>query len=202
MSIPTEIQRVNAGDAEIHVEITGKGPDLFLVAGLGGRGIFWANQVQEFAKHFRVISHDHRGCGKSSPGKLVDGAEHIADDLIALMDTMGTYLAMPSTHLQPQMKNSQEFMEERMAAFPGMDVELSRLDAVINHDLRDHLHKITHQTLCIGAKDDQITRPAYTEELGQKIPSAETHLLERGGHFCPIASADIYTARVLQFLMQ
>lgn len=261
-----ETQRVNVGDAEIHVEITGKGPDLFLVAGLGGRGIFWANQVQEFAKHFRVISHDHRGCGKSSPGKVVSGAEQMADDLVAVLDVMnidkahmvghstggaicqhialkhperldklvlscswvgpdgyflqlfrtrqeiliscgplayfttGTYLAMPSTYLQPQMNGSRAYMEDRIAAFPGLEVELSRLATVISHDLRSDIHEITHQTLCIGAKDDQITPLGFTEELGEKIPDAETHLLERGGHFCPIASPEAYSARVLQFL--
>ena len=46
MNIVTETKRVNVDDAEIHVEITGNGPDLFLVAGLGGRGVFWTNQVR------------------------------------------------------------------------------------------------------------------------------------------------------------
>ena len=268
MTILTETRRVNVGDSEIHVEITGSGPALLLGAGLGGRGIFWAKQIQEFAKHFRVITHDHRGCGKSSPGKIVHGVGHMADDLLAVMDalhidsahmaghstggaicqhialkhparinrivlscswagpdeyflrlfemrreilikcgpaayfTSGTYLAMPSSHLQPQMQNSRAFMEERMSAFPGLEVELSRLDAVVSHDLRDQIHGISHETLCIGAKDDQITPPGFTEELGEKIPNAATHLLERGGHFCPITSTDAYSARLLQFLTQ
>jgi aminoacrylate hydrolase len=262
----TEVRRVNVGDAEIHVEVTGKGPDLFLVAGLGGRGSFWANQVAPLSKHFRVISHDHRGCGNSSPGKVVYGAEHMAEDLIALMDameidtahivghstggaiaqhialkwphrlgklvlscswagpdeyfvhlfrtrreilincgpaayfTMGTYLAMPASHLQPQMASSRAFIEERMAAFPGLEVELSRLAAVASHDLRSAVHEITSQTLCIGAKDDQITPPGFTVELAELINNAELHLLDQGGHFCPIAAKDAYTKRVLSFL--
>ena len=49
MTQPTETRMVDVGDAEIHVEITGNGPDLLLVAGLGGRGAFWNNQVQDFA---------------------------------------------------------------------------------------------------------------------------------------------------------
>ncbi|VWX60354.1 alpha/beta fold hydrolase [Sphingorhabdus sp. 109] len=266
MSIPTEQRRISVDDAEIHVEITGSGPDLLLGAGLGGRGIFWARQIQQFAKYFRVITHDHRGCGKSTPGKTVSGVSQMADDLIAVMDALnidtahmvghstggaifqhialehpgrmhklvlscswagpdeyfvqlfamrreilvkcgpaayfasGTFLAMPSSHLQPQMQDSRAFMEERMAAFPGLEVELSRLDAVVGHDLRNELHKIQHETLCIGARDDQITPPGFTEELGRKIPGATTHLLDEGGHFCPIASAEAYSARLLQFL--
>ena len=264
--LPTEVRRVDVGDAEIHVEITGSGPDLLLVAGLGGRGVFWKNQIQAFAQFFRVIIHDHRGCGASSPGKVVYGAEHMAEDLIALMDalkidkaslvghstggaigqhialsapqrierlvlscswagpdayfqqlfrtrreilincgpvayfTMGTYLAMPGSYLQKQMTSVRDFMEERAAAFPGLEVELSRLAAVAAHDLRSAVHRITHKTLCIGARDDQITPPDFTEELGRLIPGAETHLLERGGHFCPVVSTAAYNARVLAFL--
>jgi aminoacrylate hydrolase len=267
MSGATETRRVDVGDAEIHVEITGKGPDLLLVAGLGGRGAFWSNQVAAFAEHFRVVTHDHRGCGNSSPGKAVHGAEHMAEDLVALMDamdierahlvghstggaigqhvalrsperldrlvlscswagpdeyfvqlfrarreilincgpaayfTVGTYLAMPSTALQPQMTSGRAFVEERMAAFPGLEVELSRLAAVAAHDLRSAVPRIGHTTLCIGALDDQITPPAFTEELGRLIPGAEVHLLERGGHFCPIVAREAYNARVLEFLL-
>ncbi|QTD57431.1 alpha/beta fold hydrolase [Parasphingorhabdus cellanae] len=266
--IPTDIQRIDVGDAEIHVEITGDGPNLLLVAGLGGRGAFWNNQVQDFAKDFQVITFDHRGCGNSTPDKVVYGAEHMAHDVLALMDamdirqaslvghstggaigqhialdhperltklvlscswagpdtyltelfrtrreiliscgplaylTMGTYLAMPSSHLQPQMTSARAFMEERLAAFPGLEVELSRINAVYTHDLRSRLHKIATPTLCIGSMDDQITPPGFTKEMGNLIEGAETHLLDRGGHFSPIVATEIYNKRVLEFLTQ
>lgn len=264
--IPTEIKRIDVGDAEIHVEATGEGPELLLVPGLGGRGAFWANQVQAFAAHFRVITHDHRGCGNSSPGKAIWGAEQMAEDLISLMDalairkahlvdhstggaigqhlalrwpdrldrlvlscswagpdayfeqlfrtrreilincgplayyTTGTYLAHPGTYLQAQMKDARAYMEARMAAWPGLEVELSRLAAVAAHDLRSHVHKIGHQTLCIGAADDQITPSGFTEELARLIPTSEFYLLPRGGHFCPIVETKAYNERVLEFL--
>lgn len=257
---------IDIGDAELYVEDHGSGDPLFLVAGLGGRGAFWSNQVGAFAKHFRVILHDHRGVGNSTPDKTVLGAEHMADDLLKLMDAMGiekahlvghstggaigqhialkaperverlvlscswagpdayfihlfhtrrqiliscgpevyyttgTYLALPSSTLQPQMRSSRDFLAERMAGFPGLEVELSRLSAVISHDLRSHIHKIGHRTLCIGAQDDQITPPGFTLELGEKIPDAETHLLDHGGHFCPAAATEPYNTRVLDFL--
>lgn len=268
MTIATETKRIDVGDAEIHVETTGKGPDLLLVAGLGGRGAFWNNQVQAFAEHFRVITFDHRGCGNSTPDKVVYGAEHMAQDVLALMDamdikqaslvghstggaigqhialdqparltklvlscswagpdtyltelfrtrreiliscgplaylTVGTYLAMPSSHLQPQMTSARAFMEERLAAFPGLEVELSRINAVYTHDLRSRLHEIGTPTLCIGSMDDQITPPGFTEEMGNLIEGAETYLLDRGGHFSPIVSTEKYNERVLEFLTQ
>ena len=268
--IPTEVRRIDVGDAEIHVEITGTGPDLLLVAGLGGRGAFWSNQIQPFARHFRVITFDHRGCGESTPDKIVYGAEHMATDVLALMDAMeidkanlvghstggaigqyialdeperlnklvlscswagpdtyltelfrtrreiliscgplaylttGTYLAMPPTVLQPQMakagSSARKFMEERLSAFPGLEVELSRINAVYTHDLRSRLHEISVPTFCIGAMDDAITPPGFTQEMGELIEGSEIHLLERGGHFAPIAATVDYNPRVLEFL--
>ena len=265
---PTEIRRVDVGDAEIHVEITGSGPDLFLIAGLGGRGVFWSNQIADLAQHFRVITHDHRGCGNSSPGKVVYGADHMAEDVISLMDamkidrahmvghstggaicqnialkypervgrlvlsctwagpdayflqlfktrkeilincgplaylTMGTYLAMPSSYLQPRMTTVRDFMEENMAAFPGLEVELSRLAAVMSHDLRSRVHGITAPTLCIGAMDDQLTPAGFTEELHNLIAGSDIHLLDRGGHFCTAAATEAYNACILKFLSE
>ncbi|WP_432199895.1 alpha/beta fold hydrolase [Erythrobacter sp. W53] len=264
--IETAIEKVDVGDAEIHTEITGSGPDLLLVAGLGGRGAFWSNQVKAFAEHFRVITFDHRGCGDSTPDKVVYGAEHMAKDVLALMDamgieraslvghstggaigqhialnqperlsklvlscswagpdtyltelfrtrrevliscgplaylTMGTYLAMPPRALQEQMSDARKFMEERLAAFPGLEVELSRINAVYTHDLRSEVHRISVPTFCIGAEDDGVTPPGFTEELAHLIPDAGLHLLDAGGHFCPMAATADYNPRVLEFL--
>lgn len=113
---------------------------------------------------------------------------------------LGTFLAMPSLVLQGQMANAADNVEERLAAFPGLEVELSRIAAVMGHDLRERLPAITTPTLCIGACDDQITPPSFTEEMAAAIPDAQEYLLQRGGHFCPIASSAEYNARVLEFL--
>lgn len=114
--------------------------------------------------------------------------------------TNGTYLAHPGAYLQRQMKDARAFMEERMAAWPGLEVELSRLAAVAGHDLRSHVTKIRSPTLCIGAMDDQITPAGFTEELARLIPGAVIHLLSYGGHFCPMTEAAAYNAQVLDFL--
>lgn len=265
-AIPTDVHRIDVGDAQLHVEITGEGPAVLLVAGLGGRGAFWANQIDSLARHFRVITFDHRGCGNSTPGMTVDNVAHMASDVIALMDVLGvasahlvghstggaigqhialeaparldklvlscswpgpdayftelfrnrravlehcgpldylsggTFLAMPSRFLQPQIEAATSYMEARLAAFPGLDVELSRIAAVAAHDLRAQLPSIDKQVLCIGAMDDQITPPGFTEEMAQLIPGAQLHLLDHGGHFSPMTVPEVYNARVLEFL--
>jgi len=254
------------GDAKIYTKTLGSGPPLFLVAGLGGRHQFWQKQAEVFAKHFTVILHDHRGVGYSTPDKVVLGAEHMADDLIKLMDTMGiqkanivghstggaigqhialkspekidklvlscswagpdayfihlfhtrrqiliscgpeaylttgTYLATPSWHLQGTMNSTQSFLADRMANFPGLQVELSRLSAVMSHDLRSRIKDISCETFVIGARDDQITPFGFSQELSDLIPNAILHELDRGGHFCPMSNTDVYNRAVLDFL--
>ena len=265
-TIATQTQRIDIGDAELHVEITGSGPDLLLVSGLGGRGAFWKPQIAELAARFRCITFDHRGCGSSTPGLKVEDTAHMARDVVALMDALGlervlfighstggaigqhlaldhpgrleklvlscswpgpdpyflelfrmrrailehagpemylssgTFLGLASRYLQPQIASAKATMEERLRVFPGTEVELSRIAAVMAHDLRARLPEITVPTLCIGAEDDQITPPGFTEEMAAAIPGAELHLLPQGGHFCPTADPARYNARITQFL--
>lgn len=112
----------------------------------------------------------------------------------------GTFLALPSSYLQPRVASAKATMAERLRVFPGVEVELSRIAAVMGHDLRARLPQIAVPTLCIGAQDDQITPPGFTEEMAAAIPGAELHLLPRGGHFCPTAQTQAYNERIIQFL--
>ena len=112
----------------------------------------------------------------------------------------GTFLAMPGAILQRQMAGAGSNLEERLAAFPGLEVELSRIAAVMGHDLRARLLEICLPTLCIGAADDQITPTGFTEEMAAAIPGAALEILPRGGHFCPMAETAAYNARIIPFL--
>lgn len=114
---------------------------------------------------------------------------------------VGAFLAMPASYLQTEMASAQAFLDDRIKAFPGLDVELSRLAAVMDHDLRNAVHQITHRPLCICAEDDQITPPDFTRELAAQIPDSKMALLSKGGHFCPIVCAAEYNKAVLPFLL-
>jgi aminoacrylate hydrolase len=80
---------VSIGDASIYYEEQGQGPALMLVPGLGGQGAFWAPQVRDFARDFRVIVHDHRGAGRSTHSRIQYSVDQMAADTIALMDRLG-----------------------------------------------------------------------------------------------------------------
>lgn len=113
---------------------------------------------------------------------------------------MGTVLATPSWYLQSRFASAREFFESRLKDFPGLEIELSRLSAVMSHDLRSHVHNIKTPTMVIGAEDDQITPPGFSQELAQRIPGAKLVLMPKGGHFCPMTVADTYIAHVLGFM--
>ena len=80
--------KISIGDAELYYESTGNGPPLLLVPGLGGLGAFWARQVPDFARDFRVIVHDHRGTGASTHSRIRYTVEQMADDVLRLMDAL------------------------------------------------------------------------------------------------------------------
>ena len=82
-----ELQLTNGG--RINYVVTGSGPPLLLVPGLGGRGDFWQPLVPRFADRFTVVLHDHRGTGRSSLDRLDYSVEQMASDLLALMDHLG-----------------------------------------------------------------------------------------------------------------
>jgi len=67
-------------------DVSGQGPPLALVSGLGGTMAFWQPHVQVLARRFRVILHDHRGTGQSSRRPIDFSVEQMAGDLIALLD--------------------------------------------------------------------------------------------------------------------
>jgi aminoacrylate hydrolase len=81
--------KVSIPDAELYYEETGQGDPLLLVPGLGGVGAFWAPQVPDFARDFRVITHDHRGAGQSTHARIRYSVEQMAEDVVRLMDKLG-----------------------------------------------------------------------------------------------------------------
>lgn len=254
------------GPAQIGTQITGDGPCVMLVAGLGGRGQFWNRQVAALSPHFRVVTHDHRGTGVSSRSRIIYSAEQMAEDVIALMDALkierahvvghstggaigqflalhhadrverlvvsaswagptelfletfrlrrqvlltqgpqayyflGSLLASPADVLLPDFQSLDQHLESRLADFPGLEIELSRLAAVMSHDLRNRLHDIKTPTLVIGADDDQLTPPGMQRELAERIPGARLQILSRGGHFYPINNAENFNRLLLDFL--
>lgn len=73
---------------ELHYEISGDGPPLCLITGLGFGAWSWYRQIPALAEHFTVIAVDNRGIGASiaPPGPFT--IADLADDTAALMRSL------------------------------------------------------------------------------------------------------------------
>ena len=115
-----------------------------------------------------------------------------------LMD--GILRAYPPQTLSKNTALLTDSSEDRLAAFPGIEIETSRIEAVLAHDLREQIPRITVPAMVIGAADDQITPVTFSEELAELISEAHKVILPYGGHFMPQVSVDVYNHAVLSFL--
>ena len=68
----------------IDYDITGEGPPLLLVGGLGFGRWGWFKQVPAFSRHFRTITFDVRG-----ERRLENGVGDLADEVVSLLDHLG-----------------------------------------------------------------------------------------------------------------
>jgi pimeloyl-ACP methyl ester carboxylesterase len=66
----------------------GSGPPLILLHGGLGNSNYWGNQVPAFARHYRVITIDSRGHGRSTRDAQAYSYDLMASDVLALMDQL------------------------------------------------------------------------------------------------------------------
>ncbi|MEH2473362.1 aminoacrylate hydrolase [Nitrobacteraceae bacterium AZCC 2161] len=76
-------------DGQLPYDVTGDGPPLLLVTGLGGSRRYWANIVPVLALDFTVITHDHMGTGESESRRVDHTVQALTTDVVALMDHLG-----------------------------------------------------------------------------------------------------------------
>ena len=254
--------------AELYYETHGSGPTLFLVAGLGGDGRFWGDNVAELAKHFTVVVHDHRGTGRSTLSKIAYSVQQMAEDARQLIDglgyakvhwcghstggAMGQVLAIEHPgridrlvlsatwartdaffrrlfevralmlrELGPAAYVKSSALALNMTAWihdhdadlqaieakadetiPYPEIVLSRIAAIVAHDRRDQLQKVTARTLAIVARDDTVTPLYFTEELVRLIPGSRAYVLPDGGHAYPAIHGREFRRVLTSFLTE
>jgi pimeloyl-ACP methyl ester carboxylesterase len=67
-------------------DVSGHGEPLVMIMGLGGTRQSWVFQKRTFSKHFKVITFDSRGMGKSDKPSETFTIRTMADDTIGLMN--------------------------------------------------------------------------------------------------------------------
>ncbi|SFB31026.1 aminoacrylate hydrolase [Rhizobium sp. NFR07] len=105
----------------MHYEVRGltdpAAPTIILSSGLGGSGAYWAPQIEALASDFRIVTYDHRGCGRSGGEVPEDGGiSAMADDVLEIADTLGL------EHFS--------FMGHALGGLIGLDIALRRPDMI------------------------------------------------------------------------
>jgi len=80
---------VKANGIEIYYEVTGSGPPLTLIMGLGCSTRQWEWIVPVLADSFRIITYDNRGVGRTSKPDMEYTTDLFAEDTCALLNTLG-----------------------------------------------------------------------------------------------------------------
>jgi aminoacrylate hydrolase len=174
-----DLTQISIGDADLYTETTGQGEDLLLVAGLGGSGTFWRQQLAVLSASYRVTLFDHRGVGRSSPAPLISSVEQLGDDLVRLMDALGIERAHLVGHstggaigqyvaLQHPQRLRSLVLSASWAGPTPLFIEMFRLrrDVLINSGIK--------QYLLLGAL---LATPAW--HLHQRFTTAEDYLVDR-----------------------
>lgn len=79
---------VESGGEQIYYEAVGEGEPVVLSHGLGGNHAIWYQQVPALAEHFRVITWDQRGFGRSTNVAEQSSPLAAVEDLKAILDTL------------------------------------------------------------------------------------------------------------------
>lgn len=74
------------GSFTTYYEEAGQGEPVVLICGFGAELQAWRFNLPELTRHFRVITFDNRGAGRSSAPDEPYRLEQMADDLAALFD--------------------------------------------------------------------------------------------------------------------
>lgn len=73
----------------IHYQISGEGPPLILIGGMGMPHQGWAMQINALSKVYTVIRFDNRGCGRSTTPDAPYTLADMAGDTLTLMNHLG-----------------------------------------------------------------------------------------------------------------
>ena len=76
------------GDHQVYYESHGQGEPLIMIRGLGSNADHWYAQLSDFSKHYRVITFDNRGIGRSGDPDGFFTIQDLAADTAGLMDAL------------------------------------------------------------------------------------------------------------------
>ncbi|HTI49656.1 MAG TPA: alpha/beta fold hydrolase [Planctomycetaceae bacterium] len=116
------------GTIKLHYSEAGQGPPVVLLHGFPLTSAIWQEQQQQLSDHFRVITPDLRGHGRSPATAGAYEMETLASDVLALLDSlaitkaailghsMGGYVTLAAWKLAPQRFTALGLIDSQAAA--------------------------------------------------------------------------------------
>jgi aminoacrylate hydrolase len=70
---------------DVHEPVGADAPTIILSSGLGGSGAYWEPQIEALRPYFRIVTYDHRGCGRTGGNASeVGGISAMGDDVMEI----------------------------------------------------------------------------------------------------------------------
>jgi len=204
--------------------VSGAGPPIVFVAGLGEHGTYWMAQVAAFSSAFQVVTFDHGGVGASegeppytveqwasdtlhrSPGSRPRASGRTFDRRCHCTSARSRSFRpcrVPRTrcNLGPAGALYEQVGFDRRCASRNTPQEIAaaRIDALLAYDAGGRLRSIRNPTLLIAAADDLLVPWQLSELIAQEIAHARLVKLDHGGHHFPRTQVEAYNTLLLEF---
>lgn len=82
----------------------------------------------------------------------------------------------------------------------GSEILASRIEALLAHDTRQVLPRLSQPAHIVCANDDRVTPPHLSRELERLMSGATLSILDGGGHFAPRTRSEAWLGAVEPFL--
>ena len=75
---------------DLHGRKDADAPTIILSSGLGGSASYWAPQLDALSNDYRIVTYDHRGCGRTGGEVPADGGiASMANDVLEIAEKLG-----------------------------------------------------------------------------------------------------------------
>lgn len=226
MGAPVEALRLRVGDLTLAYDVTGDGPPMVLLHGLGERASDWAPVRERFAAAYRTIAFDLHGHGASDwPGEyshdLIEADVCAALDLLGLRGvvlvghSMGGSVGFRIAAHRPDLV-ARLVVEDVVPPRPRDRAVPSRPDGELPFDWRavpammaeasaedplawEMLALIEAPTLLVSGGAASHIPSGHVEEVASRVPRCEVVTIEAGHHVHEKASEE-FAGAVLRWL--
>ncbi|MDO3442814.1 pyrimidine utilization protein D [Agrobacterium sp. V1] len=102
---------------EVHGRTDPEAATILLSSGLGGSGTYWTPQIDALSDHFRIVTYDHRGTGRTGGEVPAEGGiSAMADDVLEIASALN----LETFH----------FMGHALGGLIGLDIALRKPDLI------------------------------------------------------------------------